>query len=349
MSAVTTEHGRDGSVSAITLQLDDPLWRSFVDHRSDATFFHEPLWAQLIADCYGMRTFALIWVTTDGAVVAGMPVVETARRGRRHWVSLPFSDHCALLGDSATPGITRAVELERTRQGVESFEVRGPLATLAGCLSTLAGYRHRLVLSRDEASMLSGMSRTHRGSIRKGERLAVRVAVSTSLDDFYPLHVRTRQRLGVPVQPRRFFDLIHERVLETGAGFVLTAAVGGRVVASGVFFTHRDRVIFKYSASDARSWESRPNHVLAWSAIRLAAERGFAELDWGRTDAENEGLRGYKVGFGSTEETLTYSTLGAPSGARAPRLAHSALSTLIRHSPMWVCRFTGEALYRFAQ
>jgi CelD/BcsL family acetyltransferase involved in cellulose biosynthesis len=288
-------------------------------------------------------------VTANGAAVAGVPVLEIARRGHRRWVALPFSDHCALLGGGAAPGISTAVELERTRQGVESFEVRGPLAQFADCFPTVAGYRHRLALSRDEASMLSGMSRTHRASIRKGERLAVTVAVSTSLDDFYPLHVRTRQRLGVPVQPRRFFDLIHERVLALGAGFVLTAAIDGRVVASGVFFTHRDRVIFKYSASDDRSWESRPNHVLAWSAIRLAAERGFAELDWGRTDLENEGLRGYKKGFGSTEETLIYSTLGASSGARTPRLAQSALSTLIRHSPMWVCRFTGEALYRFAQ
>src|SRR5437763_11599971 len=55
------------------LELDDPRWRSFVAASPEATSFHNPAWAQLLADCYGYRPFALAALDGSGELQAGLP------------------------------------------------------------------------------------------------------------------------------------------------------------------------------------------------------------------------------------------------------------------------------------
>jgi len=73
-------------------------------------------------------------------------------------------------------------------------------------------------------------------------------------------------------------------------------------------------------------------------------------FDMGRTDLENAGLRRFKRGWGAEETPLTYSTLFAQaSRPMTSRLMTSKLmpilQTVIRKSPLWVCRVLGELLY----
>ena len=77
---------------------------------------------------------------------------------------------------------------------------------------------------------------------------------------FFGLHLATRHRLGVPSQPKRFFDLGSGSVLEprSSLGFVLVAEQEGRPVASAVFLQAAGTVVYKYSASDAASLRRSP-------------------------------------------------------------------------------------------
>src|SRR5581483_4142714 len=182
------------------------------------------------------------------------------------------------------------------------------------------------------------------------EGVVVRRASSTrDLDAFYALHTRTRRRQGVPVQPRRFFDLIWDYLASTGLAFILLADAGGReAIAGALFLASGTSTIYKFGASDPDAWRVRPNHLIFWTAIAQACRRGDRRFDFGRTDVGNAGLRAFKSGWGATERPLRYSTLapGAATGTEGP--ATRALSIAIRKGPKWVCRGTGEALYRFA-
>ena len=69
-------------------------------------------------------------------------------------------------------------------------------------------------------------------------------------------------------------------------------------------------------------------------------------------DADADGLRSFKRGWGAQETPLVYSAVGdvrpvtlAPS---APSIPSRVLRTVISRSPEWVCRLTGEVLYRYA-
>lgn len=340
---------------AITnLPLDDPRWRAFVDRHPRRTPFHQPAWGQLVADCYGFEAFGAALTGADDEVRAGAPMVAVRHLARRpRWVSLPFTDHCpplaASLGEESE--LADGLLVAAREAGVASVELRAPLsgATPAGA----PALRHVLALDPDPAKVYAGFhpSQVQR-NIRRAEREGLTVRRSVEPDDllatFYDLHLRTRRRQGVPIQPRRFFRLIAERILATGGGWVDVVEASGRPVAAALFLAGSGTVIYKFGASDEEAWSLRPNHLLFWHAIRSACEEGYLAFDFGRTDAGHDSLAAFKRSWGAAEEPLIYSVLGQASTADAAHgTAGRLLSQVIRHAPPFVCRAAGELLYRY--
>jgi CelD/BcsL family acetyltransferase involved in cellulose biosynthesis len=177
--------------------------------------------------------------------------------------------------------------------------------------------------------------------------VAVRVAESERdlVDVFYKLQLRTRRRLGVPVQPRRYFQLLWRLILEPGLGRLFLAYRGTDPIGGAVMLGWKSTVILKHSAWDERARGLRPNNLVLWRAIQWSIQEGATALDLGRTDGDQQGLRTFKSRWGAREETLTYSTLGTPSSTPSSR---GLASYAIRHSPPLVCRGLGEAFYKFA-
>ena len=291
------------------LDISDPRWRAFVEAHPQATPFHHPAWAQLVADCYGFRAFALTESSADGRIVGGVPVVEVRHViGQRRWVSLPFTDACEPLLAPGTPPLQLrdAFAAALTRSGAASLELRG---TLEGTAATgAAALGHTLRLEADADAIHERFHARVRRAIRQAERAGLQVRIGASQSDlvetFFALHVQTRRRLGVPVQPRRFFRLVWDRMIAAGLGSVILAEADGRAIGGLVLLHWGSTTVYKFGASDADSWRLRPNHLLMWHAIRGAAEAGYRRFDFGRTDVDTEGLREFKRSWGSDEHDL---------------------------------------------
>jgi CelD/BcsL family acetyltransferase involved in cellulose biosynthesis len=337
------------------LEMTDPRWAEFVETHPAATPFHHPDWTREVAGCYGFRGFALVTRDATGAIRAGLPVVEVRHlHSGPKWVSLPYTDYCPpLVSKEQDEGqLVAALQQASRAAGVRRVEIRAPVA--GGSAAGPAALRHVLALSRDPAEIYAGFHRSQvQRNIRRAEREGLTVRRATGpydlADIFYRLHLRTRRRQGVPVQPRRFFRLLWENVIATGLGSVLIAEVSAQPIAAAVFLAWNETVIYKFGASDASSWSLRPNHLLFWHAIRAACEQGRRWFDFGRTDIGQEGLRNFKLSWGAVEEPLVYETLGGkPGSARlAEGMAVRMLRPVIRHSPLLLCRAFGETLYRY--
>ena len=332
------------------VEIGDPGWNDFAASHPDATLFHHPAWVGLLADCYGYRALAVTIPGHGAPVIAGAPVMEVASPlGRRRWVSLPFTDHCPPLGGGADL-VTALTELGRSR-ALDGIEVRAPLTPGDHVHWTSAHVRHELALTTDHPRIWAGFNKNHRRNVRIAERGGVRIVRGSSADDlevFYKLHLRTRRRLGVPIQPRRFFRLLLDRVLAPGLGFILTAYSGEVPVASAVFGSHNGTLIYKYSARDERYAKLDANYLLLWSAIQWGCESGHRVFDLGRSDLDQPLLRGFKDGWGAREEPLSYAWIArAPVKTRARRL-DGAMGVVIRNSSPWLCRAVGELFYKYA-
>jgi CelD/BcsL family acetyltransferase involved in cellulose biosynthesis len=339
----------------VRLDLDDARWRDFVEGAPGALPFHRPSWPLFLAECYGFPAFALALAHDDGRIDAGVPVLEVHRpfAGRR-WVCLPFTDVCQPLGgDDSIARLVTAANAERSRTGVKELEVRAAVEA-PGFVTSEVATRHVLRLGDDPDEMFRGFRSSTRQGIRAAERESVRVETATSREGltevFYDLHAATRRRLGVPVQGRRFFELLWDRVLEPGGGSVLVASVGNEPIAAAVFLAAGDTVIYKFGASDADAWRLRPNNALFWTAIRDACADGRRYLDFGRSDHESEGLRRFKSSWGAEEIPLVYSSTRPTAVAHTgpPGRLGRAASFVIRRSPPVVCRVIGRAFYRYA-
>jgi CelD/BcsL family acetyltransferase involved in cellulose biosynthesis len=327
-----------------------------------AIAFHHPDWTAMVAKCYRFRAFALATTDPAGEIQAGLPVVEVRHlRGAPKWVSLPFSDYCPPLASAPAQEeqLVTALRQASGAAGVRRVEVRAPLS---GADPVPAGgpaaLRHLVALDDGPAAVYARFHPSQvKRSIRRAERerLTVRPASGPPdlVDTFYRLHLLTRRRLGVPIQPRRFFRLLWDGPVRTGLASVLIVESGGRPIAAAVFLTWNQTMTYKFGASDASAWVLRPNHLLMWHAMQAACEQGCRWFDFGRTDAAQDGLRSFKLSFGATEEPLAYRTLGAARGpdgepaAPTEGLAARLLRPVIQHSPLLVCRAVGEALYRY--
>ena len=337
------------------LEVDGATWKSFVARQKAAIAFHEPAWAELLAECYGYRTFAVAAIGSDHQPIAGLPVVETKGlfTRRRQWISLPFTDLCPPLAADPEAEAEFATELENARvaAGVERVEVRSDLA-LPGAQHMTTAVRHTLQLETEPSAVFRRMSKSQvQRNVNRARREQVVVRRAEHEEDldrvFFDLQLDTRRRLGVPIQPRRFYTLLWRRMLEPGHGFLLLAYHGGRPIAGAVFLQANDTLIYKYSASLKSHWHLRANALILWTAIELGCTTGMQVLDFGRTDLHHEGLRRFKRNWASEELPLTHTVLGRPMNQRRERTLAS-VEPIIRRSPPWVCQVAGELLYKYA-
>ena len=340
---------------ATFLSLTSAVWTSFVENHPAATPFHHPAWAQVLATTYGFDAAGLALLGADGEIEVALPIIRLGLPGlRRRWISLPFTDWCPPLVQSGTDvsGLSERLDAVRAEHRVGSLEVRDRLPGDAG-ERTARGYHHVVSLQPDLSAVSARFD--HSRVARKLHRvqrvdLSVRRSDSRSelLEAFYPLHVRTRRRLGVPVQPRRFFEVLWQEFINRGLGFVVTARVSGVPVASSVFFTWNGRMLHKFAASDrGLVGNTGAGHAVVWRALQSGCETGHVEFDFGRTDFGNVGLRTFKRSWGARESALVYTVLG-PRRPRSPGgRGQAILGPVIRSSPELVTRAIGRVGYRY--
>lgn len=341
----------DATMRVSRVPIDDRAWGDFTSAHPDAIPFHVPAWAALIADCYRFKASALTVRGAGSEILGGIPVVAVRFPfGGRRWVSLPFTDSCPVLArqDVAVEDVAGALAQHARAGGISDLEVRSALPAPDGAYPVDVGYEHVVELPADPADLHPQRNfRQHRNQARaKGVQVS-RGSGAEDMASFYRLHTLTRRRLGVPVQPRRFFDLLQKRILERGGGFVATASLEGEVLAAAVYLVHNATIVAKYQASDPDHRETGAGHLMHWEVMSAACAEGYRAYTLGRTDADAEGLRLFKTRMGAVERPLVYTHIGRRPSGRSRSGVDDLLRRVIRGSPPWVCRALGEALYRW--
>lgn len=330
----------------------DARWIEFAQAQPEANIFHHPAWMEVLAACYGYRGFIAALCDGQGGIQAGLPVMEiNSRLTGRRWVSMPFSDHCAPLSTGAEAllalkdGLGELARQPRTPR----IELRSSLfnASLAPPSALFA--LHTMPLQPDPAAVERNVHPMHLRNIRTARKNEVRTVRTTGpdgLEQFYRLHLNTRRKQGMPVQPLRFFRLLQAKIIERGLGYVLLARANDACIAGAVFLHWGQTLTYKYGASDQARLSLRPNNLIFWEAIAWGCANGYKMLDLGKTDLENEGLRQFKERWGAEESVLRYTTLAQNPAPSAESFFGGVLKAVIRNTPPVVCRITGELLYK---
>jgi hypothetical protein len=339
--------------------LQDPRWDEFLQRHPRAALFHSSGWLRALAVTYGYRPIAYT-SSSLGEPLRNAAVfceVDSWLTGKR-LVSLPFSDHCDWLVDNKedTRAICSALEQLIDPEHWDYIEVR-PLRQLGIPVwlsrSTIRYTFHALDL---RPSLETIFANFHKSSIQRKIGRAAREGLTycegrsdVLLNHFYRLLRITRKRHRLPPQPRKWFANL---LRYSGEGAKVRVALkNGRPVAAMITVRYKDTMMYKYGCSDARFNRFGGMHLLFWNAIQEAKSSGLRWFDFGRTDADQDGLITFKGRWGAVESVLDYSRyslrgssthlLDIPAGTWKVRVAKYIVSLL----PSSVVDRIGRTLY----
>ena len=294
--------------------LRDVRWARFLDRRAEASIFHTPAWIEALRRTYGYEPVAYTSSPPEEELADGLPFcrISTWLSGKR-LVSLPFSDHVAVLVDDREvlgqmfSFLSKQVETKACKY-VEIRPAEQAAWDLPGSSKTATFYWHRLSLD-DELEVL--YKRFHSSCVRRAIRRAERDGLTYMegreeklIQEFYRLLLLTHRRHGVPPQPiswfRNLVDCLGDNLQ------IRAASLGGTSIASIITLTFKGSMVYKYGCSDARYHNSGGMALLMWRAIQDAKGRSLREFDFGRSDSDNAGLVRFKDNWGAERTTLAY-------------------------------------------
>ena len=342
------------SGQSLRMRVVDPLhesaWDDVAALHQDAGCFHTGAWARVLHQTYKHQPFYLHF-SCGNRLAALVPLMEvrspfTGCRG----VCLPFSDVCEplIFEPEAFELIReRLLHLAQQRRWTH-LEIRGGNFFQPTAGTATKFWAHTLTLRSEPEQMLARFASSVRRAIRKAEGngvSAMAVHSRQSVADFYQLHVRTRRRHGLPPQPASFFLNIYEHIIKPGHGFTVLAQRGYRRIAAAIFFHFGKNALYKYGASDNQFQEFRANNLVMWQGIQFLAHQGAERLHFGRTDCENDGLRRFKLSWGTEEEALNYFRVDPSGKEYAAPLDSNFHKRIFCRLPLAFNRLAGSMIY----
>ncbi|MEM4396768.1 MAG: GNAT family N-acetyltransferase [Candidatus Woesearchaeota archaeon] len=323
------------------------------------SIFISPFWLNVLKKTYGLRIVLIQYVNHDrngikifdyqlDNVKINFPYLPLVRnKSYSKLISLPFTDYVNIdndilkvIANSLLETYPNSIVEIRTSINDEKFEKK------------LIGYSHKLYLYDAIDNIYKKFKLTQvQQPIQKAFKEGLTYEISDdiqSVENFYKLHLITRRKLGIPIQPKKFFFHIWNEIIKNGYGFIVLVYKNSKVISSGIFLGTGNTLIYKFSASNPEYLRLRPNNLMLWTAIQEAKRRGYSVFDFGRTEIENEGLRKFKLGWGTIEEPLYYSYYPqAPDDTKFKWIKNKIVAPIIRNSPKFVCRLSGELFYKY--
>jgi len=338
-------------------QLINPVehenWNNLLAATPGYSFFYTANWADVLRKSYHYKPLYLC-SKGENAFVSLLPVMEvdsplTGKRG----VCLPFTDACEPIAENAQQFRTlfdTTVHMGRKRKW-KYLDIRGGEQYLSTEKPAQLFFGHTLDLSCGQQQLFSNLRDSNRRNIKKAQNEKVDVNISNSLTavrEFYRLNAMTRKEHGLPPQPYRFFQYLHDCVIARGMGFIATASLRNRAIAANIYFNFGKDVIYKYGASDKTCQQLRANNLVMWEAIKWSCDRGFQSLSFGRTEPEHTGLLQFKAGWGAQQNRIYYYRYDMRKNAFTANHSGSNLFSekILSKLPVSVLKMLGALLYR---
>jgi serine/alanine adding enzyme len=301
----------------VVQDLDEALWRNFVDNNLRGNVFHTPEMFQVFAKTVGH--VPELWAVVDGKseVLALMtPVHITLMNGllRR------FTTRSVVYGSILAQDTARGQDALRLLLETYTRNIRGrSLFTELRNLQNLDdleplfedhGYSYEdhlnylIDLDRPVEEVLQSIGKRTRKKIRKGLRDGhVQISEATNRAELAHWHEtlqKTYSNAQVPLADRSLFEAAFDVLRPRNMAKFLLARVGDVTAACSVELTYKDTIYGWYGGSDRAYSEYLPNEMLIWHILDWGASNGYRVYDFGGAGRPDEeyGVRDFKAKFG---------------------------------------------------
>jgi lipid II:glycine glycyltransferase (peptidoglycan interpeptide bridge formation enzyme) len=295
----------------------DTRWSEFLQKHPRASVFHTPAWLEALRRTYGYEPIGYTSSPPGQEMRNGLVFcrINSWLMGRR-LVSLPFSDHCEPLFNSADEleFFVKSLQAEVKSQNWNYLEVR-PLNGIFDLIGQASGFRPARRYHLHSIDLRPDLDQIRRGfdkdsvvrRIRRAERAGLIEKCGKSEDllkDFYSLLVLTRARHHLPPQPYEWFQNLIDCF---GDALEMRLVYKGETAVAAILtLRFRDIVFYKYGCSDERYKNLAGMSLLLWRAIKEGKSTGAQEFGLGRSDDDDAGLITFKNHWTQNVTSLVY-------------------------------------------
>jgi len=285
---------------------DTAAWDAYVLGAPAATFFHRYGWRRVIEKGLGQPCHFLL-AERDGRIEGVLPLGEVRGALFGHTlISLPFCVYGGIVADTteAREALDQAAQALAVNLGVGHLEYRdrdAPAHPEWPGTDLYATFRQ--ALDPEVEKNLLTIPRKQRAMVRKGIKAGLRSEVDRDLRRFYPAFCESWHRLGTPVFPRRYFQLVLDEFGD--AVDIVTVTQDERVVCCVMNFYFRDEVWPYYAGITASARALAGSDFMYWEVMRLAVGKGLKVFDFGRSKI-GTGSWDFKHNWGFQPQPLHY-------------------------------------------
>ncbi len=289
---------------------DIPSWEKLIKESPSATFFHMPLWHEIIVKTYKKYSIATREITFDDGLKAVLPLIETGRRG------VFFKGKSRLKSSvfGGYGGLISSAELSRDRQFQVYYRLAEQKASISVSTSPFevhhlpdpyscqASFTQVFPLISDEEMSFRCLSRGAKSNLKQAQKrgLSVRTArTEEDLSAYYAIYRDTLRRWGRDViyeYPEELFLNIFK--MGGDSAKIWLAEKADQIIAGAVIFYCNTNVFYWHGASLKGFFSCYPNNLLHMEIIKDAAKRGYRNYDFGPSGGQ-EGVERFKKSFGS--------------------------------------------------
>ncbi|HEY4813419.1 MAG TPA: GNAT family N-acetyltransferase [Chthoniobacterales bacterium] len=338
--------------------ITDPRWAELVNWHPKASVFHTVGWLRALQRTYDYGPIAFTTSPPDSALKNGLVFcsIDSWLTGRRI-VSLPFSDHCEPLWDSAEDAnlLIQYLQSAAIKQKWKYLELRPINAHFdqtkpnSPFLAAASYYLHRLNLSPNLESLFQGFDKDSvQRRVQRAERAGLVERCGRSddlLEKFYSLFIITRRRHHLPPIPFAWFQNLIQ--CQDNALDIRLAYKDGNPIAAILTLRFKDVVYYKYGCSDTRFNRFGAMPWLLWRAMERGKLDGAKEFDMGRTQKDNLGLLAFKNHWVPNPERLVYWKFPESSATDSmDRWKLQVAKRIFSYMPDKLLTITGRLIYR---
>jgi len=337
---------------------EDAGWTQFVAAHPDATLYHTLAWREVLVRSFGYRSWCLKAVSEDtGETVGVLPLYLVAAPFGRHLSAVPFRDRGGPLWTEAAafPALVAAA-----RQAASSASASGitfkTVTAYPEALTAAAGLTERRYWIRSAVTLADFAATPLWQRLGPKRRSPIRQAQDAGMtcdgrvadaDTWYQLHLQTQQRLGLPPFPERFFRVLLERLVPSGAAQLLVARQGGTALAATILLKHGPVVTYGYAATASDGRQAAGDLVL-YSAMASAIDEGASTFDMGSDAPSQTGLLFFKRRWFAQQAAIPSYTIGRTGGGADSSSAHYRLLRRgFQFLPIPLLRLTSRATKYF--
>jgi serine/alanine adding enzyme len=300
----------------IVQQLDESLWREFVEGHPLGNIFHTPEMFQVFSQVKGHHPTLWAVVNNDeNILVLLLPVRITLLNG----LFSHFTTRNVVYGSVLCLPRTESQEALAMLLRAYKCQVQAsPLFTELRNLSDLSNIQPILQdngfvyeshlnflidLQRPTKEIWHSLHSNVRTNVRKAHRMGVTVEEITSPDKIlaaYAVLAKGYKRIRTPLAHPSLFETAFEILYPRRMIKFYKACLGNICIGIAIRLLYKDAIYAWYAGADRTYASYKANDLLNWHVLEWGSQNGFKYLDFGGAGKPNEdyGPRRFKAKFG---------------------------------------------------